>query len=351
MDIKKVIAVGITAVASVGAQAQWWNPADMTPPYLRGTPQAAKVPLTPVLYNVARQQANAAFWNQDFKKLDRMYDEFMRDGARSTDGTWMVEAIQETFQGVFVMADEGMIQRYMASWEKSAPESKLRPVLEAMLWEELAWKARGNEARSMVERESANVFRDRLKKATQALEASQDLGKDSPIWYWVALIVAGSSGRSAAEQDALFEQAVKRFPSYQPLYYTRMNYLLPQWGGSYDAVERFVRASVARTSETEGSALYAWLYVDLGNGRKNLGGDLFEVTRVSWPAMKKGFEDLVARYPAEDNKNLFATYACRARDKETTGRLLAELGAKAKLGAAAQGISTESCRLFALTPA
>ena len=194
-------------------------------------------------------------------------------------------------------------------------------------------------------------IRDRLNKATQALESSQEVGKESPIWYWVALIVAGSSGRSAAEQDALFEQAVKRFPSYQPLYYTRMNYLLPQWGGSYDAVERFVRASVARTSEKEGSAFYAWLYVDLGNGRKNLGGDLFAVTKVSWPSMKKGFEDLVERYPADSNKNLFATYACRARDKETTGRLLTELGEKAKLGFAAQGISTESCRMFALTPA
>jgi hypothetical protein len=336
MDIKKAIAAGIAALASAGAHGQWWNPADMTPPYLRGTPQASKVALTPVLYDVARHQANAAFWNQDFKKLDRMYDEFVRDGARATDGIWMVEAIQETFQGLFMAADEGMIQRYMAAWEKSAPESKLRPVIEAMQWEELAWKARGNEARSMVE---------------HALESSQDVGKDSPIWYWIALIVAGSSGRSAAEQDALFEVAVKRFPSYQPLYYTRMNYLLPQWGGSYDAVERFVRASVARTSETEGSALYAWLYVDLGNGRKNLGGDLFEVTKVSWPSMKKGFEDLVARYPADTNKNLFATYACRARDKETTGRLLTELGAKAKLGSAAQGISTESCRRFALTPA
>ena len=137
--------------------AQWWNRADMTPPYLRGTPQAPKVALTPVLYNVARQEANGAFWNSDFKKLDRMYEEFVRDGARATDGIWMVEAIQNTFQGLFMSADEGMIQSYMASWEKSAPDSKLRPVLVAMLWEELAWKARGNEARSMVERESATA--------------------------------------------------------------------------------------------------------------------------------------------------------------------------------------------------
>ena len=64
--------------------------------------------------------------------------------------------------------------------------------------------------------------------------------------------------------------------------------------------------------------------------------------------MRKAFEDLVARHPDPWNKNVFATFACRARDKETSGRLLAELGASASLGAWSPGITTESCRRFAL---
>jgi len=79
--------------------------------------------------------------------------------------------------------------------------------------------------------------------------------------------------------------------------------------------------------------------------------DLFNDSEVSWPKLKKAFEDLNARYPDEWNKNLFATFACRARDKETTGRLLVELGTKAKLGAYSNGITTEGCRRFASTPA
>ena len=67
--------------------------------------------------------------------------------------------------------------------------------------------------------------------------------------------------------------------------------------------------------------------MDLGNGRKNLGGDLFKVTKVSWPSMKKGFEDMIVRHPDAWNRNLYAAYACYVRDRETTGRLLAELQA------------------------
>ena len=69
------------------------------------------------------------------------------------------------------------------------------------------------------------------------------------------------------------------------------------------------------------------------------------------PAALSHFEDLNARYPDDWNKNLFATFACRARDKETTGKLLIELGPKAQLGAYSNGITTEGCRRFASTPA
>lgn len=62
--------------------------------------------------------------------------------------------------------------------------------------------------------------------------------------------------------------------------------------------------------------------------------------------MKRAFDDMVARHPDNWNRNVYATFACRARDKETTARLLAELGDKAQLGAWSSGISTESCRRF-----
>lgn len=334
----------LIAAWALPATAQWWNPGDRTPPKLWGTPEAPKVTYTRLTVDYAATAANAAFWNDDFAKLDRMYDEFLRDGVRATDGTWLVESIGRAIANLD-SANEDLVKKAFARWAVQSPQSKLRPVAEAVLWQARAWAARGGGYASSVPGESARIFQERLARATQALKDAEPEGKQSPLWYWVALIVAGSSGQPAAQFDGLFREAVDRFPLYQPLYYTRMNYLLPQWGGSYKAVDAFIRQSVDRTAEKEGDSFYAWLYLDVV--RKH-DGDVFTDTLATWPAMKKAFEDMVARHPDAWNKNVFATFACRVRDQETTARLLGELGTNARLGAWSPGVTTESCKRFAL---
>jgi hypothetical protein len=61
---------------------------------------------------------------------------------------------------------------------------------------------------------------------------------------------------------------------------------------------------------SEGSSMYARLYVSLNNQ-----GVTPDETRMDWNKMKKSFEDLVSRYPSRRFKNLYASYACLARDK------------------------------------
>lgn len=325
------------------AHAQWWNPSDMTPPKFRGTTFEPKVVYTSELVYHAKSAANGFLFSDKFDQLERMHSEFMASGLRATDGTYMVEAIQATFGESFLVMDEKLAQGVMRSWEKKAPQSELRPIALAVMHQAQAWKARGGGYGAP--EETMRIFRERLRLAAVVLKENEAAGEKSPIWWWAALVVAGSSGVEAAQFDRAFEDAVTRFPSYKPLYYTRMNYLLPQWGGSFEAVDRFVADSVARTAATEGESMYAWLYLDIAAKTR----ERFEQTGVSWTRMKKGFEDLVERYPDLRNRNAFATFACRARDRETTAKLLRELGDKAALGAASPGITTEGCRRFAFT--
>ena len=342
------IAFAFTALALQSSLAQWWNPQDRTPPARRGTPDEPKVVYNQAMFNAARNAANGAMWNDDFKKLERMHEEFVRERLRTNDGRWMAEAVQAGLDGAFHAADERLLKTLFERWEKALPESRLLPVAKAVMWQRLAWRARGNAGASQVPGEGMQVFQERLRMAGAALRESEATGKDSPIWYWVALIVAGGSGVPGSEFDALFNEAVTRYPTYQPLYNTRMNYLLPQWGGSYKAVDRFVADSVSRTSASEGQSYYALLYVDVATKHP---GDFFGETGVSWPRMKASFDDLLARHPDARNKELYATFACRARDRDTTARILTELGEAAKLGYGSPGVSTESCRRFALSQA
>jgi hypothetical protein len=258
-----------------------------------------------------------------------------------------VQAIQMMFFHRYDRMSEALISQEMERWRQKVPESKLLPVIEPVRWMSQAWAARGGASSSEVPPESRQMFGERLRRAAQALEAGEGVGEDSPIWWWATLATAGSMGRPPEQLDAIFERATRRFPLYQPLYYTRMNYLLPAWGGSYAAVEKFVDQAVEKTSATEGSAFYAWMYLELAQRRNGS----YEDSAVTWPKLKKGFEDMIARYPEHWNKNLFATLACQSRDKETTGRLIAELRDLAYLAPWFPGVSTETCKRFALTPA
>lgn len=346
------LGLAIAALALPGVpHAQWWNSDARS--FRGNSPDSAQPPAEPAAYDVplyfaAGGATITALYNEDFAKPDRMHDEFLASGKRSTHGLFMVESLQYAWDNQFDTPDAAPLDMWLRKWAKAVPGSRFRRLVEAIGWQRQAWVARGGGYASSVPGEAMTVFRERLALATRALEAAGPEGRDSPIWYWVALVVAGSSGQPAAALDALYEEAAGRFPSYHTIHYTRMNYVLPQWGGSYDAVDEFVRKVVERTRDKEGEAFYAWLYVDVA---RKTDGDPFEVTRASWPRMKKGFEDMVARYPDAWNRNLFATFACRARDKETTARLLAELGPAARLGQHSPGFTTESCRRFALQPA
>jgi hypothetical protein len=259
----------------------------------------------------------------------------------------MVEAVQQALDNWFQARDESTAAKLLADWKQKVPDSKLQPVAVAEMWQRLAWNARAGRGAASMPGEMREIFRERLIKASRALEASSDPGRDSPIWYWVALIVAGSSGQAQAQFDALFEEAVAKFPTYLPLYLTRLNYYLPQWGGDFDKVDAFIERSVERTSASEGRSFYAWLYVDVAH--KGYGDDaFFQVTRASWPRMRDAFEDMIARYPDVENKVLYATFACLARDREATARMLTMLPVDASLGGYARGISTDGCRRFAL---
>ena len=208
------------------------------------------------------------------------------------------------------------------------------------MWWALAWEARGGGYASEVSPEGWKIFKERLDRASRALADGESAGRQSPVWYWIAISIAGSRGDPAPILDRMCDEGAASFPHFLPIYYTRLNFLLPQWGGSYDRVDAFVRRSVMRTQAAEGTALYAILYASVHSTYH--GDDFFHETRASWRLMRHGYEDEVAQGRA--NLNEYATFACIARDRDTTRGLLAQLGDEANLGLGIEGFSTEACQ-------
>jgi hypothetical protein len=288
----------------------------------------------------AYRNINAALIDEKFERLDELYAQ-LGAGARIPDGTWMLEAFQNVFEAVFTSWTPVLVDSLLAHWKAKDPTSPLRPIAEAYAWQQRAWKAKGTGCYAHADSASRHAFNRLLDRSAAALRESESTGKESPLWHIAAIRVAGGQGRPASDLDAILDEADRRFPAYEPLYAARLEFLEPDWGGDFERIDRFVREAVKRTQAREGSSFYALLYVRLAAapGCEHL----FDRSRVSWPDMRDAFEDLVARHPAPRNSNLFATFACRVRDVDTTRRLLGELGKDASLGAYSAGISNESC--------
>ena len=292
-------------------------------------------------YGQAFADIVTALREKDFARLERMHQRFMQPDARAADGTWMIQAFQEAFESRFRFEPPASTEKLFAEWRERAPESALRPIAEAIAWQRRAWIAKGTSCYARSASSSRKAFNDLVARAADALREGEAAGVASPLWHTAAMLVGGAQGRPAAELDALLDAGAQRFPTYVPLFAARMTFLLPEWGGDPEALDRFIRASAERSGEREGRAMYAWLYVEIARAHDCEG--LFDRSEVTWPDMRAAFDDMLEHHPDTWNRNVYATFACRARDRETTARLLGELGSDANLGIGSRGISTEGC--------
>jgi hypothetical protein len=322
-------------------QAQWWNPSS---PIAPGKWEALKPTFvyTPAVGSQAAMVIQDALAKEDFTKLDRMHDEFRAMALAGGNGSDMLESFKSGFRWFDGQTPE-RVEKLFADWASAAPASRLRNSAEATAWWALAWKARGGGYASEVTPEGDKLFRNRLERSVRILESANPESKESPLWYAIALAVAGSLGEPPAVLDRIFDEGAAKFAYYYPLYHTRLNYLQPSWGGDYAQVDAFIRASVMRTQARWGTRIYAMLYGSLAEDYRGEAG-FFRETRVSWRLMQHAFEDGITKPDDWPWLNAYAGFACMARDRATTRQLLAELGAHADLSVWIPSLSTDACR-------
>jgi hypothetical protein len=232
---------------------------------------------------------------------------------------------------------------YLAPIKKKYPKSPIAAAAEAQYWIDYAWDARGTGYSGSVTVDGRKLYNERLAKAEQILIESRPYASSMPFWYEQMVAVQSALGRPSAERDKIFVEGISKFNDYYPTYFVMLNFLLPRWGGSWEAVDDLVSQSVKQTEASQGTAMYARLYwkaaENLTEGTKLFGG-----TRASWPKMKKGLEDLMQRHPASKwNLNNFAKFSCMAGDKKTFLALRKRIARDIVHSAWPQNLSLDLC--------
>lgn len=264
------------------------------------------------------------FWN-DEGFLKREINDWNTPACVFEDGRPRVAVLRDGYNQAF--SNESDWSKSLARVEylkKKFPNEAFAAMAEARYWSAYAWDARGGGYASSVSEDGWKLFRERLEQAERVLLDTKSYAAQLPDWYDEMINVQSSLSRPEGERDQVFLEGVKRYPAYYPIYFTMLNYLLPKWGGTWRTVDNMVKWSVEHTQAQEGMSMYARLYWVVGGDPEV---NLFKDTFASWPKMKRGFEDLMARHPKSKwNLNNFAKFACMAGDKQTFLALRGQLG-------------------------
>lgn len=214
----------------------------------------------------------------------------------------------------------------LAQWRQQAPDSLAGAVVEAIYWRAYASQLRLG-AVGQLPKEAMAFYQEQLGRGRASLQQVKAQANACPLWHSlnISLQLEGAGSRHAAARAYL--DAVQVFPNDVQIHYAMSRAYSPRWGGSVVQFDQFARRAVFFTRAVEGGAMYARLYWrEDGNGSDAI---QFREQRglPEWRLVKEGFEDLLRRNPLDlRGRNKFASFACRANDRETYLKLRHELG-------------------------
>ena len=195
-------------------------------------------------------------------------------------------------------------EQRLAQWQAAVPGSPFARLAAVMIQRDAALTGAASPLPSERDRSQAAL----QQAGKELLELPPDV-RATAIWHLVAIDVVTELDPPAGSLPTLLEAAMDRWPRELAFYSRTLDQLHPDRGGNWAAVEKFIVEATRRTSRTEGQSFYTRLYLELED-------DLALGKTLSvWSNMDRGFQDWIARHPSLQLKNVYASHACRARDR------------------------------------
>jgi membrane associated rhomboid family serine protease len=298
------------------------------PPYY-GLPLADSDEKTdgPAVRHAFGCQAQELFLDGNFERLESLMNQYAGTLEDLPDGSSHIEGLVGGLDNLFSFSGLAPDEAFgrTADWRRRVKGSVFADLVEAMIFADWAYSARGRGGADTITGQNMAVYAHRAEMAAAALQELKDRAAKYPLWYSLSMDVGvdqAKDNEKAKEQlRAVFDQGVKFTRGYQLLYGRMLRILMPRWFGSYEEVDQFINAIYAQTAPVRGYERYTELY----SMYARLEGDdldIFRDTPAFWSGMRTGFYGLVKRHPASDVVlNSFANFACRAGDKAEYNRL------------------------------
>ena len=263
--------------------------------------------------------AQAHFASGDYPALEALISKGARGVGDLPDGGSTLGGI---FNGLSDYFDHGgnefpELMGKLSDWRRSVNDPVGADLAEVAAFRDWAWLARGGGYAKTVSPQGWELFNFRTEMAAAGLREIRTRAAGNPFWYQLALQLGIDQQADDEELDALFEEGVRKFPDYLPIYSARLRKLMPRWGGTQDKIEQFiVIAAESRRGRYTPDELYARLYATYSSMEEDE-INIFAAGNADWPRVQDGFDALRRRHPRSDFiLNQYANLACAAGDSE-----------------------------------
>lgn len=183
------------------------------------------------------------------------------------------------------------------------PENHVIATIVAMAHLDIAWAWRGTGAIRDTAARNLEAFDLHCRRARQVLDPFCGIELDSTLVTSArcALLVGSPDASERVADD--YEDLIDLAPSQQRHIRALGHHMLPQWFGTYEALELEARRTAARTQDIWGAGAYTWAFFDA------LLVDPSCASVVDMPFFLEGIRDILERSDDQHNANLFASYA------------------------------------------
>ena len=273
-------------------------------------------------YYQIQDQAEALLKAGKFDEIETLASQYRQSQETIPSGMWKLAGVYLGVAEVDEKASNAEWEKRVekiSQWTKSRPKSVTARVALARCYHDGAYRSRGMGWGSGVKENQWKEMYARLDKGARVLADSTAMRKQCPGWYAAAQRIAALENRPQKEFDAITDEALQLFPAYEDFHFFRAKQLLPRWGGSKDAWQKYAAQVANEKGGEAGDALYARIIWSL---QKYAGSEtLDELDGFDWPRAKRGFEVIGKGPDPFASANAFARVAWLADDRETASSL------------------------------
>lgn len=220
----------------------------------------------PAARHAAGCDAQLAFETEDFASLETMLHPkggklaTFDDGSTQTEGA--IAGLDALLERVSAPAPTLSL---LAKWRRAFPLSDGPDLIEALLFQNWAWQARGSAYAKDVSPQAWAAYGLRIEMADAALTDAADKQQRSPAYYPLAISLGVDQSKDRTELQRYVNFSLEDFPEYYPPHRAMLRALLPRWGGSYVEIDDYVEHVQDRVPTERRREMYARLYTTLAD--------------------------------------------------------------------------------------